>query len=88
MGANVVQWNETLIGGSARGLLAGAFSSSVLNLVSQERESADPAITSNNAVGFRVAMLVPVPEPSSIVLAVLAVMTLGSAGFLRRRRAA
>jgi sulfatase modifying factor 1 len=69
MGGNVWQWNE-LISGSDRGLRGGSFSKPLsLYLLSSMRSDMPPADDISSTVGFRVASI---PEPSTVVLAVLA----------------
>ena len=83
MGGDVFQWNEAEVGGITRGLRAGAFGFYSNALASSARFITyyPPAIV-NDYVGFRVASL-PVPEPSTWLLA-----TIGMTGlwFARRRR--
>ena len=68
MGGNVYQWNETLFGGSFRGLRGGWFGSLAGDLQSSGFHVGGPT---NDGVpfGFRVAYI---PEPSTGVLAVIA----------------
>jgi formylglycine-generating enzyme required for sulfatase activity len=72
MGGNITQWNEALISGSSRGLRGGNFTSGSGGLLSSFRGVSNPADL-NLAVGFRLAS---VPEPSTIVLAVLGMFAL------------
>jgi sulfatase modifying factor 1 len=76
MGGDVFQWNEALIYGD-RGLRGGVFDTPAGNLLSSVRADDNPA-NEGYGVGFRLAM---VPEPSSIVLALL-----GCAGALALRK--
>ena len=82
MGGNVFQWNEALIGGSSRGVRGGAFYYDSNLLLSSYRNYFD-STAERYIVGFRVAM-VPIPEPSSFVLAALGFIAL-AAYRLRRR---
>lgn len=69
-GGNVWEWNEALVG-SFRGLRGGAWNYSLSNLQSSLRFGFTPT-TENDNFGFRVA---EVPEPSTLVLASLALLT-------------
>ena len=68
-GGNAWEWNESVIG-SSRGLRGGAcyFGGDASLLASLYRDFADPSSEGSN-IGFRVAS---VPEPSSLVLTILA----------------
>jgi formylglycine-generating enzyme len=69
MGGDVFQWNEALIGGSFRGARGGSWNDYIShNLPSSTRDYTHPSYE-NVDVGFRV---VEVPEPSTLLLAVLA----------------
>ncbi len=67
MGGDVAQWDETS-DGSARVYRGGSFFHNSFNLQSGLRQSVDPNFETNGLIGFRMASL---PEPSSVVLAVL-----------------
>lgn len=71
-GGNVSEWNDAVISGTLRGIRGGSFSSGFYNdsspLLSSARSSAAPT-NENESTGFRVAS---VPEPSAMVLTVLA----------------
>jgi sulfatase modifying factor 1 len=71
MGGDVSQWDEST-NGSARVFRGGSFFHNTFNLQSSLRNSADPNFESNGLIGFRVATVAGVPEPSSAVLGVLA----------------
>jgi sulfatase modifying factor 1 len=70
-GGNVVEWNDAVISDSLRGLRGGAWGSlDVNNLASSSRYGSDPSLESDYGYfGFRLAS---VPEPSSLVLTMLA----------------
>ena len=83
-GGNVLEWNDAVIAGSSRGLRGGAWDGNGkfdlgLNLASSGRSFSDPS-SEGNLVGFRLASAVP--EPSSLVLSVLA----SGVVLLRRKR--
>lgn len=67
-GGNVWEWNDAVIG-SSRGLRGGSFNNSENDLRASFRGSDDPTGEDFYVVGFRVAS---VPEPTSIVLTMLA----------------
>jgi formylglycine-generating enzyme required for sulfatase activity len=67
-GGNVWEWNDAVISGSSRGLRGGSFLDSEFGLRASNRNNNDPSVEFRN-VGFRVAS---VPEPSGLVLTVLA----------------
>jgi formylglycine-generating enzyme required for sulfatase activity len=71
MGGDVSQWDETTIG-STRIFRGGSFFHNSFNLQSSLRNEADPNFESNGLIGFRVASVVGVPEPSTAALAILA----------------
>jgi sulfatase modifying factor 1 len=69
MNGNVREWNDAVISGSSRGLRGSSFLLFETNLRANNRSSNDPT-NENNGIGFRVASAVP--EPSSLVLTMLA----------------
>jgi formylglycine-generating enzyme required for sulfatase activity len=69
MNGDVFQWNETLIGGSYRGLRGASFANSSINLPSSYRAWDGPP-TVSPYFGFRVASVLT-PEPSAGVLALI-----------------
>ncbi|MBX3414960.1 MAG: SUMF1/EgtB/PvdO family nonheme iron enzyme [Pirellulales bacterium] len=79
-GGNVWEWNEALFdgkpGGEYRGTLGGAWQSSASVLAASHRDSGNPT-GANNVVGFRVATIAIVPEPSSVVI-----LAVGSFAFM------
>jgi formylglycine-generating enzyme required for sulfatase activity len=81
-GGNVWEWNES-ISSTSRGLRGGSWSNSELNLQSSNRLALDA--TNEGLLGFRVASLAPIPEPSTYGAA-MGVMALGVV-MMRRRRA-
>lgn len=91
-GGNLWEWNERLFG-STRGHRGGAFAdvglivgnsgdlrSSTWSLLSPSSEG--------NIVGFRVATLAVIPEPSTAVLAIVGCLSLASLWRVRKRRTA
>jgi formylglycine-generating enzyme required for sulfatase activity len=76
MGGDVFQWNEMIVGGLNRGQRGGSFDISGLDLQSGFGTASYP-LNEDSDVGFRVA---EVPEPATMAILVLGVLTL-----LRRR---
>jgi len=68
-GGNVWEWNDAVISGSSRGFRGGGWGSGDAFLASSYRGSYDPS-GGNLFMGFRLASAVP--EPSSLVLTMLA----------------
>ena len=54
LGGNVLQWNETIILSSNRGLRGGSWSGNENNLRSSNRNNNDPDIE-GSSIGFRIA---------------------------------
>ena len=77
-GGNVWEWNDAVIAGSSRGRRGGSWSYYDFGLASSYRDGADPSLEFYY-IGFRLAS---VPEPSSLVLSVLA----SGVMLLRRKR--
>jgi MYXO-CTERM domain-containing protein len=77
MGGNVVEWNEAILFGFARGLRGGAFAFDEDILRADSRNDGTPGIESVS-FGFRVSQ---VPGPSSVAL-----LAIGGIAALRRRR--
>jgi len=77
-GGNVWEWNDTIIGGSSRGLRGGSWDAIEFNLQASVRGGLDPTFESY-FVGFRVAT---VPEPTVSVSLMLA----GGLLLARRKR--
>jgi formylglycine-generating enzyme len=75
MGGDVFQWNDTIVGpGPAPGARGGAWSGSgAFHSAASYRGSGDPT-DQENILGFRVASVGGLPEPASIVLALLGVV--------------
>ena len=67
-GGNVWEWNDAVISGSSRGLRGGAWNVDGGYPASSARNFGDPS-GGANGIGFRLAS---VPEPSSLVLTMLA----------------
>ena len=67
-GGDVWEWNDAVISGSSRGLRGGSWDNNGFFLRASSRDNIGPAIE-YDFVGFRVAS---VPEPSGLVLTVLA----------------
>jgi hypothetical protein len=84
MGGNVWQWNDTLIGGTLRGLRGAAFDNDWSFMLSSFRGATVPQYR-DIAVGFRVANIPTgyVPEPSSLVLAAIGFIGLVAYGVAR-----
>ncbi len=83
-GGNVEEWTETYVTGGSRVLRGGSWDFSSIFLQASYR---DPiADTGENSVmGFRVASIASIPEPSSVVLAALGVASLVAYGWRRKR---
>jgi formylglycine-generating enzyme required for sulfatase activity len=77
-GGNVLEWNDAVISGSSRGLRGGSFNASLVGLRASGRNNIVPTNELTN-IGVRVAS---VPEPSSLVLTMLA----SGVVLLRRKR--
>jgi len=77
---NVTEWNETVIGLSSRGLRDGNWLNAFNSLPASIRNNISPNYE-NLDVGFRVASVASIPEPSTLLLGALA-----SPGLLMRRR--
>ena len=85
MGGNVDQWDDTTIivaTNSGRGLRGGSWVQVPFYSSAVARDSADPGIENVVGVGFRVASVGGIPEPSTSLLAALAC---GVLWFARRR---
>ena len=83
MGGNVFQWNETLeLGPSYRGTQGGSFLHNSVYMESFEGNGAD-ASNEEVDVGFRVASIGSVPEPTSLVLVVIGALGLLGVGWFK-----
>jgi formylglycine-generating enzyme required for sulfatase activity len=71
-GGNVIEWNESLIAGSFRGMRGGSWLYGSVDLLSSVWSYISPTYENVN-IGFRV---VAVPEPSGLILAALALACL------------
>jgi formylglycine-generating enzyme len=76
-GGNVLEWNETLIGGSSRGARGGSWNLDAIDMFAPIRFAPTPT-AEGDALGFRVAAA---PEPNTLLLGALSVI-----GLLRWRR--
>jgi formylglycine-generating enzyme required for sulfatase activity len=83
-GGNAFEWNETQFSSTNRALRGGAWNSSESNLRLSFRTAAGAAGESSN-IGFRVASLAPIPEPSTFGAA-MGAMALGVV-MMRRSKA-
>ncbi len=79
-GGNVREWNESLISGTFRGVRGGGFGSGSSELRASSRGVFGPS-SGGDSTGFRVAT---VPEPSTAVLVVFAMLALAVYGWRRR----
>jgi formylglycine-generating enzyme required for sulfatase activity len=68
-GGNVFEWNDAVIEGSWRGLRGGSWNGPGLFLESSYRDISDHPLSEDSYYGFRLAS---VPEPSSLILTMLA----------------
>lgn len=80
-GGNVWEWTERVSGTTSRGLRGGGIFSNASHL-SSAGINANNISYEGNSVGFRVASIAPVPEPSSWAIG----MVLAGIGVLRRKR--
>ncbi len=84
-GGNLLEWNEEILFGTSRGLQGGAWNWGEFGLRSSFRFSLDATDDESNDIGFRVASLAPIPEPSTYAAA-MGVMALVVV-MMRRRKA-
>jgi formylglycine-generating enzyme required for sulfatase activity len=80
-GGNVWEWNDAVISGSSRGRRGGSFTNFENFLHSSGRNDGVPTLESN-IIGFRVASVNAIPEPSSMLLTMVA----GGMMLIRRKR--
>lgn len=83
-GGNVWEWNETLISESLRGVRGGGWLHNSSFLLSSYRDGSGDPLGEIASVGFRVATVASVPEPSTFALAAVGVA--GLVFTLRKRR--
>ena len=83
-GGNVVEWNDTVINGSLRGMRGGSWANhpndDYLASTPTHTTPGSPSVE-GSAVGFRVASVAAIPETSTALLGVLGILS-----FLRRKR--
>ena len=84
MGGNLYQWNEVLLYGSFRGIRSCSFDVVPDLLQSSFRYQINPAVNSL-AVGFRLASVAGVPEPSTLALAAFGFIGLAAWRWRRKR---
>ena len=86
MGGNVHEWTETPVPGNpgANFVLNGWYSSTAAQL-SAPNTSTGTLVLAGNASGFRVFSPI-IPEPNTLFLAALGLLSLGMIGWRRRRR--
>jgi sulfatase modifying factor 1 len=82
-GGNVYEWNDAVISSSFRGLRGGAWNFNASSLQSSSRSFGDPSSDNHPDVGFRVAEIAAVPEPTGVLAGILSVAAMV---FWRRRR--
>jgi formylglycine-generating enzyme len=83
-GGNVWEWNDAIVSTSYRGVRGGSFDANFNNLQSEARDLYNPS-DENNAIGFRVSSLAPIPEPSAYA-AILGCLGLSLALMRRKGR--
>ena len=81
-GGNLWEWDETSIYGAFRGTRGGAFTSSDANLLAANRSIGYEPVREYPILGFRVAQLPELPEPTTLSLLALG----GGLALLRRPR--
>jgi formylglycine-generating enzyme required for sulfatase activity len=79
-GGNVIEWNETLVSTTARGMRGASFDLIDIQTISAMNRSGRYGTYERDYIGFRVAM---VPEPSTYALAAIGAVTLLA---VRRRK--
>jgi formylglycine-generating enzyme required for sulfatase activity len=86
-GGNLFQWNETAQTITSRNERGGSFNNQSDILVASYRGLGDVATDVNDIIGFRVASVASVPEPSSVILLVAGIVVLAATAVVRRRMA-
>ncbi len=85
MGGNVFEWNDlTGSAGSFRGFRGGDWFFDQFAMSSSNRDTIGPSFE-GNSYGFRLASVVPVPEPSTYAMALAGLACVGYSMFRRRR---
>jgi formylglycine-generating enzyme required for sulfatase activity len=84
MAGNVAEWTESLIAETNRVFLGGSWMFTQFEMGSNVVTHTNPELFNGTSIGFRVARLVFVPEPSGIGLCVIALASLLAAGRQRR----
>jgi len=90
LGGNVWEWQETendLVNDSIssnRGVRGGVWNNNSDRLSSSIRSNVSPSNIAFNDIGFRVASLTPIPEPSTYALVLTGLTVLGWTGWRRR----
>jgi formylglycine-generating enzyme required for sulfatase activity len=84
-GGNLHEWNDAILYVDYRGLRGGSWNFSEIDLRSSDWYIADIPMSEYDYIGFRVASLAAVPEPSTYAAALGGVALV--VGLLRRRKA-
>ena len=88
-GGNVQEWNETHYPPDplVRGLRGGSYTDGHLYLSTNTPQTSITFTAQSHGLGFRVASIAPVPEPSSIAVWTLILLTFCGIGWRRRKAA-
>lgn len=84
-GGNMAEWNEDKFSGGRRAVRGGSWTGLITPLKASSVGSITPSIATDDR-GFRLALIIPVPEPGSQTLAVAALGTVALLGWLRSER--